>query len=121
MNRSNVLNYSFPFYTILIYNIFSGFFYINIFDLFICVRDTEETLCIVGVICVQQYRSDTQKYWKFDCGLTEVPEDIPAQARRVYLNVNGITHIRNGAFRHLTNCMGLSLWDNRLTEVRARM
>ena len=60
-------------------------------------------------------------YQKAFCGLKEVPEDIPAQARVVLLGSNNITHIRDGAFRHLTNCTGLSLWNNRLTEVRVGM
>ena len=105
------------------------FFYINIFDLFICMRDAEETLCIVGVMCIQRvtcpecdgYRSDEQEYWKKGCGLTEVPEDIPAQARVVMLDWNAISHIRDGAFRHLTVCEGLYLRNNTLTEVRTGM
>ena len=92
------------------------------------MRDAEETLCIVGVVCVQHvtcrcdgYRSDEQEYWKLRCGLTEVPEDIPAQVRRVLLVRNSISHIRDGAFRHLTVCEELCLDDNALTEVRAGM
>ena len=92
------------------------------------MRDAEERLCIVGVVCVQHvtcrcdwYISDTQKYWKQSCGLTEVPEDNPAQAREVDLSWNSISHIRDGAFRHLTVCTWLSLHYNTLTEVRAGM
>ena len=92
------------------------------------MRDAEETLCIVGVVCVQhvtccddRYDSDTQMYVKQDCGLTEVPEDIPAQVRMVVLGLNDINHIRDGAFRHLTVCTELYLYWNALTEVRAGM
>ena len=68
------------------------------------MRDTEETLCIVGAVCVQRvtcpacdgYRSDKQEYWRAGCRLTEVPEDIPAQVRVVGLDGNNITHIRDG-------------------------
>ena len=93
------------------------------------MRDAEETLCIVGVMCVQRvtclfcdgYNSDEQRYMKYGCDLTEVPRDIPAQARRVYLGDNAISHIRDGAFRHLTRCTVLSLGNNALREVRAGM
>ena len=92
------------------------------------MRDAEETLCIVGVMCVQHvtcrcdgYRSDLQRYWKYGCGLTEVPRDIPAQTRVVRLERNDISHIRDGAFRHLTRCTDLWLYSNALREVRAGM
>ena len=93
------------------------------------MRDAEETLCIVGVICIQRvtcglcgvYHIDSQVYWKQRCGLTELPEHIPAQARVVDLSLNEIRHIRDGAFQHLTVCEELYLSDNALTEVRAGM
>ena len=93
-----------------------------------CMREAEETLCIVGVVCVQhvtccydRYDSHKQEYVQIGCGLTEVPENIPAQARAVWLDGNDITHIRDGAFRHLTVCTELWLNHNALTEVRAGM
>ena len=94
------------------------------------MRDHEERLCIVGVVCVQHvtcssecdgYNSHRQDYVQTLCRLTEVPEDIPAQAREVWLDGNFITHIRDGVFQHLMVCTELFLDQNDLTEVRAGM
>ena len=92
------------------------------------MRAAEEMLCIVGVMCVQHvtcscdgYNSDRLWYWKQSCGLMEVPQDIPTQVRAVVLGENSISHIRDGAFRHLTVCTELFLHNNALTETRAGM
>ena len=85
-------------------------------------------MCIVGLSvqrvtcsCDEPYDSVTQQYVKIRCGLTEVPDDIPAQAVGVWLYGNEISHIRDGAFRYLSGCRGLYLGENELTEVRAGM
>ena len=61
------------------------------------------------------------EYWKTYAGLTEVPGDIPAEARKVFLFNNPITDVSPGAFSHLCQCTYLSLLDCQLTVVTPGM
>ena len=55
------------------------------------------------------------EYWRTYSGLTEVPGDIPGEARKVFLFNNPITAVSPGAFSHLCQCTYLSLWGCELT------
>ena len=61
------------------------------------------------------------EYWNTLAGLTEVPEDIPAESRKVFLFNNPITDVSPGAFSHLCQCTYLSLWGCQLTVVTPGM
>ena len=67
----------------------------------------------------QKYKYTDGNYHRDGCGLTQVPTNIPADARKVYLSNNQITNIRIGAFSQLTNCTELWLNNNTLTIIEA--
>ena len=64
---------------------------------------------------------DAQSYMHFFLKLTYVPKDIPADAQKIDLNNNQISYIENGAFAENSQCKKLRLDWNRLTEVRNDM
>ena len=61
------------------------------------------------------------KYYKTTCGATEVPKDIPTEAREVWVNNNYITDIPLGIFSNLTECFDLELDTNKLTILKSGM
>ena len=69
--------------------------------------------------CYDDYRDF--KYYKTNCGATEIPTDILAEAREVWLNHNNITEIPLGVFSNLTECFDLELDTNKLTILKSGM
>ena len=61
------------------------------------------------------------EYKRAQCGLTQVPKDIPPTAKKVYLHLNKIKTINKGAFSYLTHCTFLNLQNNELTHLRRGM
>ena len=59
------------------------------------------------------YRKGTQNI----CWLTSVPIDIPAEARKVDLTGNSITHTELGSFQNLTVCYHLYLDANYISRI----
>ena len=59
-----------------------------------------------------------EKYYKENCGLKQIPADIPAEKKDVRLDRNEITDIRAGVFSNLTQCTELRIRRNRLTQIR---
>ena len=60
-------------------------------------------------------------YWSIDSGLTEVPKDIPAQAKKVYLFENHLEEVNPGAFKHLSYCTELWMEGNQLKIISKEM
>ncbi len=68
--------------------------------------------------CVNEYISGNDFYfYRTWWNLTQVPSDIPAEARRVDLAGNAITSLPAGVFSHLSQCRILSVDNNKLTCV----
>ena len=53
--------------------------------------------------CVNEYTGG-KRFTRVDCGLTEVPTDIPSGAREVDLVVNRIRTVDDGPFSQLSRC-----------------
>ena len=60
-------------------------------------------------------------YYRTQCGLTDVPPDIPSTVTELYLHSNNISTIQPNAFSHLTSCTLLSLSHNHLTKISKQM
>ena len=73
----------------------------------------------VNCSCRSEYTDGT--YRCNSSGLTQVPTDIDAEAKKVYLDKNRISDIRSAAFSHLSRCKELSLNNNKLTLIRKGM
>ena len=67
--------------------------------------------------CRSEYTNGN--YFRDGCGLTEVPTDIPSDAKKVYLENNQISNILAEAFSHLTSCTYIRLKNNSLTLIDA--
>ena len=61
------------------------------------------------------------KYYKTTCGATEIPTDIPVDAREVWVNHNVIADIPLEIFSNLTWCLELVLDSNKLTVIKSGM
>ena len=77
--------------------------------------------CLSNVICVCREEYTGVNYFKTDCGLIQVPPDLPAQAKEVRLENNEITSIPEETFLHLNQCIRLFLKRNRLTHLKSGM
>ena len=60
-------------------------------------------------------------YYKTYQGLTVIPTDIPAEAKKVSLNWNMFSDIRPGAFSHLTECELLWIIEANVMTIRPDM
>ena len=60
-------------------------------------------------------------HWNIDSGLTEVPNDIPVQAKKVYLFADDISEINPGEFKYLSSCKELWMEDNQLSHIAKDM
>ena len=56
-------------------------------------------------------------YYKKNKKLTEIPTDIPSEAREVYLQENQIRTLRNNSFSHLSQCERLNLSSNQISNI----
>ena len=65
--------------------------------------------------------SGSMDYSITNCGIREVPTDIPTEAIYVDLSNNRIGDIGIGMFSHLKACEELSLYYNNLTHLRPGM
>ena len=62
------------------------------------------------------YSVSADKYYRGTRrGLTEVPDDIPDDAKEVFLGSNDITEIKANAFSNLANCTHLYLARNKIS------
>ena len=71
--------------------------------------------------CNQPENQSVVEYSRAQCGLTQVPTDIPPTVQKVYLHFNNITKIDKGAFSYLTRCTFLNVQNNELTHLRRGM
>ena len=78
-------------------------------------------LSLFSIKCCDKDEYIDYKYDKENCFLTEVPSDIPAGAKEVYLGENEITNVSSQTFFNLTQCTWLSMNDNKLTHVHVGM
>ena len=69
------------------------------------------------------YKDDweTVGWWfeRSDCGLTEIPEDIPEDSTFVDLGSNSLVSLDNDTFPSLPNCVRLFLEKNMISEIEA--
>ncbi len=77
------------------------------------------TTC-VGISCCRNEYTPFREFYRTLWGLTQVPSDIPAEARKVYLNGNVIKNIPAGVFGHLTQCTHLNLESNIISSIDAQ-
>ena len=70
---------------------------------------------------MDRYISWRKAYFKTNLGITEVPTDIPTEAKYVYIHNNNISTIPSRVFAHLENCTELDLSYNRISEVNVGM
>ena len=78
------------------------------------------SLLLNDVTCCYEDNVDF-KYYKTICEATEIPRDIPVEAREVWVNHNYITDIQLGVFSNLTECFDLELDTNKLTILKSGM
>ncbi len=64
--------------------------------------------------CRNEYNSSTRQFYRIHWGLTEVPQDIPADAFKVHLRFNKISVLPTGVFRNLSQCVQLDLNGNQI-------
>ena len=81
------------------------------------------SLCLLqGITCTCTGENiEGEKYYKENCGLQQIPTDIPAEKKDVRLDRNEIIDIRAGVFSNLTQCTELWIRLNRLTKIRKGM
>ncbi len=68
--------------------------------------------------CVNEYNSTTKRYSVVWWGITEVPNDIPAETLQVHIGGNRITHLAVGVFSHLSQCTLLEVSHNYITMIK---
>ena len=66
----------------------------------------------------QDEYTEDRDYYKVNLGLTQIPDDIPMDARRVFLRLNNITRVPANAFSELAQCFFLQLDENPISEVQ---
>ena len=76
--------------------------------------------CHAHCECRDETSSDGS-YDRTQCGLTDVPPDIPPTDNEIHLDKNSISTIQPNAFSHLTKCTLLSLSQNHLTNINQQM
>ena len=57
--------------------------------------------------CHHGFSDHDNRYINKDCGISQIPTDIPADALRTDLPHNGIDEIEIGVFSHLKACIAL--------------
>ena len=80
------------------------------------------TLVIMSccVNCGEDHMND-ETFEKPHKGLTKIPNNIPANVKKIYLNNNLITEVMGHTFQKHAECTKLRLDYNRLTEIRGDM
>ena len=68
--------------------------------------------CTYEAECTNEYNSADEIFYRTWWNLTEVPEDIPAEAEEVHLQGNKITSLPAGVFSNLLHCSKLNLERN---------
>ena len=74
-----------------------------------------------GSGCYFAYLESKYGYYRTSCGLTQVPPDIPTEAKMVQLVDNSISNIKLRTFEHLRYCVHLSLSKNDLVHLSPGM
>ena len=72
--------------------------------------------CYVEGSCFDTYTEDAQLS-RIYSNLTQVPTDIPNEARHVYLYENKITTLKAEAFSNLNNCVLLDVQHNQISNI----
>ena len=71
-----------------------------------------------SVRCQTPYDFYTNRmFYRTYMGLTKVPDDIPAEARAVYLLGNIIERLEKNSFSHLSQCVKLNLYHNKISVI----
>ncbi len=73
-----------------------------------------EAECTNQTSCRNEYNEASKKFYRTHWNLIVVPDDIPAEAKEVYLHNNRITLLPHRVFSHLTRCVILHLENNRI-------
>ncbi len=66
--------------------------------------------------CFQGLNSKGE-FCRTNCFLLQVPRDIPARAKYVWLNRNNITNVPKGILRNLRTCIALNLGRNLISVI----
>ena len=71
---------------------------------------------LCAVRCRDEY-TDDRDFYRTESALTQVPDDIPDDAKEVYLSNNAISTLSAGAFSGLSQCTDLDLTDNSISTI----
>ena len=74
-------------------------------------------VCLVSLGSCWEGYTDDGEYHNTYSDLRDIPRDIPAEARKVFLHWNQISYVRAGAFDELAECTELDLHKNEITKV----
>ena len=66
--------------------------------------------------CRDEYTGD-RDFYRTESALAQVPDDIPDDAKEVYLTNNAISTLSAGAFSGLSQCTDLDLTDNSISTI----
>ncbi len=76
-----------------------------------------EGACTSEGDCRNVYLSTSRRFIRIFWNVTEVPQDIPADALEVDLHNNSIASLSAGAFMNLTDCKQLNLVGNQISTI----
>ena len=79
------------------------------------------SVTISSVSCWNWYYENEGSFWRTESKLTQVPSDIPAETKMIYLQGNNITTIRTEAFHHIIDPYRLKLSDNSISVIEAKV
>ena len=66
---------------------------------------------------VDGYRSESKQYSKIEPGFQSIPNDIPAEAKTVYIWNGYLVHLITDGFKNLADCTMLSLSNDYMREI----
>ncbi len=95
---------------------------VHLREAILCVR-SDKKMSVVGQVFLMiwevetEWNNETKEYRRLAAGLTEVPDDIPAEAVRVELYKNQIEVIKGNSFSHLNRCEALGLASNKIHTI----
>ncbi len=98
----------------------TSYFFTDIFSAsLLVVAQIQQTKaeCTNQTHCRNLYNTTSRGFYRTHWNLSVVPDDIPGEAREVFLHHNRITHLPLGVFSHLTECYILHLENNEISQV----
>ena len=74
----------------------------------------------VGFVGAKDDYTESGEFYRTYSQLTEVPADIPDEAKEVYLYGNQITELKRGSFSRLQNCTKVDVGTNTIVTIETR-